>query len=416
MAGYKHNQSKNKSFDDIQKLFDKSMKMVTTFVDMDTELVEGSEKRAGEELMQESEKKQKVDDDKETAELKLSRSEFIPALLEVTADSGGNGGDKRGEDGGLMGCDEEGGGVADEDGGGDCTVVMAAEEVVTRWLWGDDVVKVAVVRWEDGDEGDSGGCRPEKWSEIGRKKGRRWKIFREGGLNKLAEVFEKRFVPQQELSAEQKFWLQSSDKNSEEPSTSNTPVKIEVPSELSKVSLVNKSLKKLSFHLASFDKVVKVRTTPDAITERREREKELQHLQERQRQSKEVCLGYFEAIKKHLKSLQNLRFKCSRTEVGLKELSSVHDTFHVSNLKKCLADANLHVPLDEIKVDETLRFVEEPLEIMDREVKILKRSKIPIVKVRWNSKHGPEFTWEREDQMKAKYPQLFENANVKTNG
>ncbi|GJT33120.1 putative reverse transcriptase domain-containing protein [Tanacetum coccineum] len=94
-----------------------------------------------------------------------------------------------------------------------------------------------------------------------------------------------------------------------------------------------------------------------------------------------------------------------------KELSSVHDTFHVSNLKKCLADANLHVPLDEIKVNKTLRFVEEPLEIMDREVKTLKRSKIPIVKVRWNSKRGPEFTWEREDHLRAKYPQLFENAN-----
>ncbi|GJT97654.1 hypothetical protein Tco_1093172 [Tanacetum coccineum] len=56
------------------------------------------------------------------------------------------------------------------------------------------------------------------------------------------------------------------------------------------------------------------------------------------------------------------------------ELSGVHDTFHVSNLKKCLADASLHVPLDEIKVDKTLRFVEEPVEIMDREVKSLKRS------------------------------------------
>ncbi|GJT36108.1 putative reverse transcriptase domain-containing protein [Tanacetum coccineum] len=65
----------------------------------------------------------------------------------------------------------------------------------------------------------------------------------------------------------------------------------------------------------------------------------------------------------------------------LEELSSVHDTFHVSNLKKCLADANLHVPLDKIKVDKTLRFIEEPLKIMDRKVKTLKRSKIPIVKV-----------------------------------
>nr|GEX87946.1 hypothetical protein [Tanacetum cinerariifolium] len=56
-----------------------------------------------------------------------------------------------------------------------------------------------------------------------------------------------------------------------------------------------------------------------------------------------------------------------------KELSSVHDIFQVSNLKKCLADVNLHVPLDEIKVDKTLCFVEEPIEIMDREVMSLKR-------------------------------------------
>ncbi|GJS81872.1 putative reverse transcriptase domain-containing protein [Tanacetum coccineum] len=63
------------------------------------------------------------------------------------------------------------------------------------------------------------------------------------------------------------------------------------------------------------------------------------------------------------------------------ELSNIHDTFYVSNLKKCLADANLHVPLEEIRVDKTLCFVEEPEEIMDRKVKKLKRSRIPIVKV-----------------------------------
>ncbi|GKD44836.1 hypothetical protein Tco_1269481 [Tanacetum coccineum] len=63
--------------------------------------------------------------------------------------------------------------------------------------------------------------------------------------------------------------------------------------------------------------------------------------------------------------------------------------------------------LSEIKIKKTLHFVEEPVEIMDREVKTLKRSKIPIVKVRWNSKCGPEFTWERKDHMKARYPQLF---------
>ncbi|GJV38174.1 putative reverse transcriptase domain-containing protein [Tanacetum coccineum] len=72
------------------------------------------------------------------------------------------------------------------------------------------------------------------------------------------------------------------------------------------------------------------------------------------------------------------------------ELSGVHETFHVSNLKKCLADTGLHVPLDEIKVDKTLHFVEEPVEIMDREIKSLKRSRISLVKVRWNSKRGPE--------------------------
>ncbi|GJT59787.1 putative reverse transcriptase domain-containing protein [Tanacetum coccineum] len=89
------------------------------------------------------------------------------------------------------------------------------------------------------------------------------------------------------------------------------------------------------------------------------------------------------------------------------ELSGVHDTFHVSNLKKCLADASLHVPLDEIKVDKTLHFVEEPVEIMDRDVKRLKRSKISLVKVHWNSKHGPEITWERKDYMKSKGSLLF---------
>ncbi|GJY85489.1 hypothetical protein Tco_0499515 [Tanacetum coccineum] len=89
------------------------------------------------------------------------------------------------------------------------------------------------------------------------------------------------------------------------------------------------------------------------------------------------------------------------------QLSGVHDTFHVSNLKKCLADPTLQVPLDEIRVDAKLNFVEEPVEILEREFKKLKRSRIAIVKVRWNSKRGPEFTWEREDQMKLKYPHLF---------
>nr|GEZ24383.1 putative reverse transcriptase domain-containing protein [Tanacetum cinerariifolium] len=89
------------------------------------------------------------------------------------------------------------------------------------------------------------------------------------------------------------------------------------------------------------------------------------------------------------------------------ELSRVHNTFHVSNLKKCHADEPLAVPLDGLHVDDKLHFIEEPVEIVDRKVKRLKRSRIPLVKVRWNSKRGLEFTWEREDQFQKKYPHLF---------
>nr|GEW87251.1 hypothetical protein [Tanacetum cinerariifolium] len=85
-----------------------------------------------------------------------------------------------------------------------------------------------------------------------------------------------------------------------------------------------------------------------------------------------------------------------------KELNGVHDTFHVSNLKKCLAHPTLQIPLDEIQVDAKLNFVEEHVEILEREFKKLKQSRIAIVKVQWNLKHGLEFTWKREDKMKLK--------------
>ncbi|GKA11650.1 hypothetical protein Tco_0691196, partial [Tanacetum coccineum] len=90
-----------------------------------------------------------------------------------------------------------------------------------------------------------------------------------------------------------------------------------------------------------------------------------------------------------------------------KEISSIHTTFHVSNLKKCLSDESLIIPMKELQLNDKLNFVEEPVEVMDREIKELKRSRITIVKVRWNSKRGPEFTWEREDEIRAKYPYLF---------
>nr|GEX93350.1 putative reverse transcriptase domain-containing protein [Tanacetum cinerariifolium] len=94
----------------------------------------------------------------------------------------------------------------------------------------------------------------------------------------------------------------------------------------------------------------------------------------------------------------------------LKELDRYHDMFHVSNLKKCLADPTLQVPLDEIQVDTKLNVVEEPVEILEREFKKLKRSRIAIVKVQWNLKRGHEFTWKCEDQKKLKYPHLFSDA------
>nr|GEZ95452.1 retrovirus-related Pol polyprotein from transposon 17.6 [Tanacetum cinerariifolium] len=68
------------------------------------------------------------------------------------------------------------------------------------------------------------------------------------------------------------------------------------------------------------------------------------------------------------------------------ELSCIHDTFHVSNLKKCLSESDAYIPLEEIKVDENLRFIEEPIKIVERDVKKLNQRRIPLVKVRWNSR------------------------------
>nr|GEU66406.1 putative reverse transcriptase domain-containing protein [Tanacetum cinerariifolium] len=82
------------------------------------------------------------------------------------------------------------------------------------------------------------------------------------------------------------------------------------------------------------------------------------------------------------------------------QLSIVHSTFHVAKLKKCMADEPLAIPLDEIQVDDKLNFIKEPIKIMDHEVKRLKQSRISIVKVRWNYRRGPEFTWERETKCK----------------
>nr|GEZ15830.1 putative reverse transcriptase domain-containing protein [Tanacetum cinerariifolium] len=98
------------------------------------------------------------------------------------------------------------------------------------------------------------------------------------------------------------------------------------------------------------------------------------------------------------------------------KLCGIHDTFHVSNLKRCFVKDDVVIPLDEVQLDDKLHFVEEPIEIMDREVKRLKQSWIPIVKVHWNSRHGPKFTWECEDFFRSKYPQLVERRCVTWQG
>ncbi|GJX69996.1 hypothetical protein Tco_0307167 [Tanacetum coccineum] len=80
------------------------------------------------------------------------------------------------------------------------------------------------------------------------------------------------------------------------------------------------------------------------------------------------------------KVLEKVKFVAYKLELP-QELSRVHNTFHVSNLKKCYSDEPLAVLLEGLQVDDKLRFVEEPMETMDREVKRLKQSRISIVKV-----------------------------------
>ncbi|GJT56636.1 putative reverse transcriptase domain-containing protein, partial [Tanacetum coccineum] len=84
------------------------------------------------------------------------------------------------------------------------------------------------------------------------------------------------------------------------------------------------------------------------------------------------------------------------------DLSCIHDTFHVSNHKKCLAEPDAQVPLEVVEIHEHLRFVENLIEIVGRDVKKLKRRRIPLVKVCCNYRQGAEYTWEQRDVKKLK--------------
>ncbi|XP_076882727.1 uncharacterized protein LOC143531278 [Bidens hawaiensis] len=106
------------------------------------------------------------------------------------------------------------------------------------------------------------------------------------------------------------------------------------------------------------------------------------------------------------KILERIEDVAYRVELP-QELQDSHPVFLVSNLRKCLADENLHIPLEQVRIDKTTHFIDTSVEIIDQIDKQTKRSRIPLVNVRWESKRGAEFAWEREDQMKTKYPHLF---------
>ncbi|CAH1418427.1 unnamed protein product [Lactuca virosa] len=93
------------------------------------------------------------------------------------------------------------------------------------------------------------------------------------------------------------------------------------------------------------------------------------------------------------------------------ELSRIHITFHVSQLRKCIMDQESVVSLDDIQVDERLNYVERPVAIMERKMKILRNKEIPLVKVQWEHRRGSEWMWEPEAEMREHYLELFAAAD-----
>ncbi|KAL0539922.1 hypothetical protein IC582_024143 [Cucumis melo] len=89
-------------------------------------------------------------------------------------------------------------------------------------------------------------------------------------------------------------------------------------------------------------------------------------------------------------------------------LSTVHDVFHVSMLRKYVPDPSHVVDYEPLEIDENLSYVEQPVEVLAREVKTLRNKQIPLVKVLWRNHRVEEATWEREDDMRSRYPELFE--------
>ena len=98
----------------------------------------------------------------------------------------------------------------------------------------------------------------------------------------------------------------------------------------------------------------------------------------------------------------------------LEELQGIHPTFHVSNLRKCLVDTDLVIPLDDTRVGEKLTYIENPEAIVDRKVRKLRTKEIELVKVQWHFHKGEEATWEVEADMRTKFPYMFNNGILRT--
>jgi hypothetical protein len=91
------------------------------------------------------------------------------------------------------------------------------------------------------------------------------------------------------------------------------------------------------------------------------------------------------------------------------QLSDVHDVFHVSQLRKCLRVLEEQMPLEELQVGEDLTYQEYPVKILDTSEKVTRNNRYRISKVQWSNHTEEEATWEKEDQLKVEFPEIFSN-------
>ncbi|KAJ9542813.1 hypothetical protein OSB04_029319 [Centaurea solstitialis] len=123
------------------------------------------------------------------------------------------------------------------------------------------------------------------------------------------------------------------------------------------------------------------------------------HGRQRRRQVWASAFGLFAVFTRFGKAAYRLEL--------LEVLEQTHSTFHVSQVRKCLADETAHMPSDDIQVEESLNYIERPVAVLERKVKTLRNKEIGIVKVQWQHRQGSGWTWEPESEMRKSYPELF---------